>query len=112
MYFWNYSQWDTPWSSNVRPPAEKSGERQAIAEHWATADRKVAVELALALLHDPDVKDGDIDVRVQSGVAILEGRVPGEAVKEAALARARSSEGVRDVLDLLAVTRRRRSWWR
>jgi hypothetical protein len=111
VYFWHYSQWDTPWSSNVRPTPADS-DRQAIADHWAAADREVAVRLALALLHDPDVEGGDIDVRVQCGVALLDGRVPAEAVKEAALARARSTEGVRDVCDLLTVARPRRSWWR
>ncbi|MCO8269064.1 BON domain-containing protein [Actinoplanes sp. TRM 88003] len=109
MYFWDYSQWDTPRSPNVRP---EELARQAIAEHWAAADREVAVALALALLHDPDVQGGDIDIRVQSGVAILEGRVTSEDVKEAALRRARVTDGVRDVCDLLTVPRRRRSWWR
>ncbi|MCY1137095.1 BON domain-containing protein [Actinoplanes sp. Pm04-4] len=109
MYFWDSSQWETHWSSNARPDDDDSRERKAIADHWAAADRAVAVELALALLRDPGVQGGDIDVRVQSGVAILEGRVSGAAVKEAALARARGTDGVRDVCDLLTVARRR--WW-
>ncbi|WP_249999085.1 BON domain-containing protein [Actinoplanes sp. M2I2] len=111
MYFWFHMPGESPWFPDTPEQPDAARVRRAITDHWAETDRAVAVRLALALLHDPAVDGGDLDLRVQSGVAILDGRVPSASARAAAVDRAWSVDGVRDVCDLLRV-RRRRPWWR
>jgi osmotically-inducible protein OsmY len=52
---------------------------------------------------DREVKGMDIDVTTRGGVVTLEGTVDSEAVKKKAVADARSTEGVKQVVDRLTV---------
>ncbi|HET6530360.1 MAG TPA: BON domain-containing protein [Actinoplanes sp.] len=70
-----------------------------------TRDEVVAQLVVRALLEDPDVRAGRLDVLVQNGVAILDGIVPSEDVRSAMLHRVRVTPGVRDVVNLLNVDR-------
>ena len=53
---------------------------------------------------DTTVKNADIDVTAKDGVVLLEGTVPDEAARQQALAIARNTEGVVQVVDKLRVT--------
>lgn len=53
---------------------------------------------------DTTVKNADIDVTAKDGVVLLEGTVPDEAARQQALAIARNTEGVVQVVDKLTVT--------
>ncbi len=53
---------------------------------------------------DTTVKNADITVTAKDGVVLLEGTVPDEAARQQALAIARNTEGVVQVVDRLTVT--------
>ena len=101
MYFWMYPEWypETPWRGPAADPA--ACERP---DRRPTVDQRLLHEVARALLDDPVVTDGCIDLSVQNGVAILEGDVRSQEARRAAVAAAASILGIRDVCDALLVT--------
>jgi osmotically-inducible protein OsmY len=52
---------------------------------------------------DKEVKAADIDVTTRGGVVTLTGTVESDAVRKKALADARSTDGVKQVVDKLSV---------
>ncbi|GAA3939531.1 BON domain-containing protein [Actinoplanes auranticolor] len=101
MYFWMYPEWypATPRRAPAADPAacERPDRRR-------TVDQRLLHEVARALLDDPAVTDGCIDLSVQNGVAILDGDVGSQEARRAAVAAAASILGIRDVCDALLVT--------
>jgi osmotically-inducible protein OsmY len=101
MYFWMYPEW-----YSVTPPRTAAAEPAARArpDGRRTVDQRLLHEVARALLDDPAVTDGRIDLHVQNGVAILEGDIGSQQARRAAVAAAASILGIRDVCDALLVT--------
>jgi osmotically-inducible protein OsmY len=101
MYFWMHPEWypETP----LRGPAAESI-THARPDRRHTVDQRLLHEVARALLDDPAVTDGCIDLYVQNGVAILEGGIGSQEARRAAVAAAASIPEVRDVCDALLVT--------
>ena len=69
----------------------------------ATDDSGISTRVRTALLNDPQVAAGDINVTASNGVVTLSGRVRSEAERERAVAVARQTSGVSDVRSELAV---------
>lgn len=101
MFFWMYPDWfsETPSSGTAAGPSATAGNDP---EH--TVDQRLLDEVSRALLSDPAVTDGTIEVNVQNGVAILDGDIGSPEARTAAMAAAASVPGVRDVCDVLFVT--------
>lgn len=100
MYYWMYPEW-YPETSPHRSAAEPySGAGQ---DRKRTVDQRLLHEVARALLDDPAVTDGIIDLRVQNGVAVLDGYIGSQQAGRAAVAVAASVPGIRDVCDVLSV---------
>jgi osmotically-inducible protein OsmY len=101
MYFWMYPEWHpvTPWQGSAADRSTGAGQARE-----CTVDQRLLHEVALALLDDPAVTDGFVDLHVQNGVAILEGDIGSQEARRAAVAVAASVPGVRDVCDVLVVT--------
>lgn len=101
MYYWMYPQFHpaTPARGPAQEPAP--GTRP---DRERTVDQHLLHEVAGALLSDPRVTDGCVDLHVQNGVAILDGDIGSHEAREAAVAAAASISGIRDVCDALVVT--------
>ena len=69
----------------------------------ATDDSGISTRVRTALLNDPQVAAGGINVTASNGVVTLSGRVRSEAERERAVAVARQTSGVSDVRSELAV---------
>ena len=69
----------------------------------ATDDSSISTRVRTALLNDPQVAAGGINVTASNGVVTLSGRVRSEADRERAVAVARQTSGVSDVRSELAV---------
>jgi len=69
----------------------------------ATDDSGISTRVRTALLNDPQVAAGGINVTASNGVVTLSGRVRSEAERERAVALARQTSGVSDVRSELAV---------
>jgi hyperosmotically inducible protein len=91
-----------------------SRETESIKEHAKTAADRVGKEISDTLLTtkvqamfylDREVKAMDIDVTTNGGVVTLTGTVDNEAVRRKAVADARSTDGVKQVVDKLSVKR-------
>jgi osmotically-inducible protein OsmY len=89
-----------------------SRETESIREHAKTAADRVGKEISDTLLTtkvqamfylDREVKAMDIDVTTNGGVVTLTGTVDNEAVRRKAVADARSTDGVKQVVDKLTV---------
>ncbi|MGA5298933.1 BON domain-containing protein [Nucisporomicrobium flavum] len=95
---WWYTDWynGAPYSRQF-PAAHGNGAR--------TRDERLARAVADAVLADPVVTGGRIDLGVQNGVVILDGDVDTEASRRAVVALAWSVPGVTDVCNALAVRR-------
>lgn len=70
----------------------------------ATDDSGVSTRVRTALLNDPQVAAGEINVTAANGVVTLSGRVRTAAERDRAVALARQTSGVSDVRSELAVT--------
>lgn len=104
-----------------RVPAEKadrgasgaaSRQAESIKEHAKIAADRVGKEISDTLVTtkvqamfylDREVKAADIDVTTHDGVVTLSGTVDNEAVRQKAVADARSTDGVKQVVDKLTV---------
>ena len=69
---------------------------------WAD-DASVSRVLQQALLDEPGLATAALSARVEQGVALLEGTVPNDAVRERAVAIARGTPGVADVQSRITV---------
>ena len=88
MYYW----WYTGWYSGDSPAGQNP-------------DQRLMMTVLDALFDDAAVT-GEIDLNVQNGVVILDGKVGSESARTAVVARVWSVPGVADVCDALAVERR------
>jgi osmotically-inducible protein OsmY len=70
----------------------------------ATDDSGISTRVRTALLNDPVVAAGNINVTATNGVVTLSGRVRSEAERDRAVAVARQTSGVSDVRSELAVS--------
>lgn len=93
-------------------PGSASREVDSLKEHARTAADRVGKEISDTLVTtkvqamfylDREVKAMDIDVTTRDGVVTLTGTVDNEAVRKKAVADARSTEGVKQVVDKLTV---------
>jgi hyperosmotically inducible periplasmic protein len=80
-----------------REPHETRGVGEHIEDGWITT--KIQSRYFL----DRDLKGRDIDVTTQNGVVTLSGTVQSEAARQQALAIARETDGVGQVVDRLTV---------
>jgi hyperosmotically inducible protein len=96
------------------PSGTASREVDSIKEHAKTAADRVGKEISDTLVTtkvqamfylDREVKAMDIDVTTREGVVTLTGTVDSEAVRKKAVADARSTDGVKQVVDKLTVKR-------
>jgi osmotically-inducible protein OsmY len=69
----------------------------------ATDDTGVSVRVRTALLNDPQLAAGNINVTAANGVVTLSGRVRTAAERDRAVVLARQTSGVSDVRSELAV---------
>ncbi len=99
-------------SGRSGPSGTASREAESLKEHAKTAADRVGKEISDTLVTtkvqamfylDREVKGMDIDVTTRGGVVTLAGTVDSEAVKKKAVADARSTEGVKQVVDRLTV---------
>jgi osmotically-inducible protein OsmY len=67
-------------------------------------DSKVATVVKTRLLFSADVSGSDINVDVANGVVTLKGTVSSDAERDLALAIAKNTDDVKDVVDELRVT--------
>jgi osmotically-inducible protein OsmY len=111
MYWWSYPEWynglayrgsqrgrDAAWASS----------RSAENAFRASAERRLTLRVAAALLNDPAVTGGSVEVSAQHGVVILDGDIDTEGSHAAASQRVRTVPGVADVCNALTVTYPRR----
>jgi len=70
----------------------------------ATDDSGISTRVRTALLNDPQVAAGEINVTAAGGVVTLSGRVRTPAERDRAVSLARGTSGVSDVRSELAVT--------
>ncbi|MET8147085.1 BON domain-containing protein [Actinoplanes sp. NPDC049668] len=108
MIFWWYTDW-------FNGPAYAGQRRTGHARHdlnppgpvqtspGLSRDQGLLIAVAEALLDDPALTGGYIDLSVQNGVVILDGEVDTQATHTAAVAQAWSVAGVADVCDALAL---------
>jgi osmotically-inducible protein OsmY len=103
MYFWWFTGLPTPpfrpWAMPENPGRRPCG--QGGADHWLLRT------VAEALLADPAVTGGHLDLRIQNGVVILDGEVDTADTSAAVTQRVWSIPGVADVCNALRVTGRR-----
>ena len=71
----------------------------------ASDDAAVTARVRTALLNEPGVHAGEINVSAQGGVVVLAGQVHGDNEANAAVGAARRVAGVRDVRSELKPTR-------
>jgi hyperosmotically inducible periplasmic protein len=69
-----------------------------------TTDPGITTAVKSKLAADDTVKATDINVDTKNGVVTLKGEVPSAAAKTRALELAKATDGVRDVVDAIAVT--------
>jgi hyperosmotically inducible protein len=67
-------------------------------------DPGITTAVKSKLAADDTVKANDINVDTRNGVVTLKGEVPSAAVKTRAIELAKATDGVRDVVDAIAVT--------
>lgn len=70
----------------------------------ATDDGGISTRVRTALLNDPQVAAGNINVTASNGVVTLSGQVRTAAERDRAVALARQTSGVSDVRSELSVT--------
>ena len=70
----------------------------------AQTDPGITTAVKSKLAADDTVKATDINVDTRNGVVTLKGEVPSAAAKTRALELAKATDGVRDVVDAIAVT--------
>jgi osmotically-inducible protein OsmY len=103
MYWWSYPGWYKALAYRGRDatPASSRGAENALR---ASAERRLTLRVAAALLNDPAVTGGSVDVSAQNGVVMLDGDIDTEASRAAASKRVRTVPGVADVCNALTVT--------
>lgn len=67
-------------------------------------DPGITTAVKSKLASDDTVRASDINVDTKNGVVTLKGEVPSAAAKTRAMALAKATDGVRDVVDAIAVT--------
>jgi hyperosmotically inducible protein len=75
--------------------AAKAGDQ--LVDGWLTA------KIQSKFIADRDIKATDINVSSSNGVVTLKGRVPSESIRTLAVAIARTTDGVKQVVDQLSV---------
>lgn len=104
MYYWWHTDWYNYWADLGRRPRGAGGSpicRPVAAR--AQADQELVRLVADALLNDPTVARGEVDLQVQNGVVILEGDFETVESVDAAVARVWTIPGVVDVCNALTV---------
>jgi osmotically-inducible protein OsmY len=66
-------------------------------------DTTITTRVKTAMLNDPNVSGGTIDVDTYKGVVTLSGRVKSQGEHDQALALARKADGVTEVKDALQI---------
>lgn len=110
MYYWWLMNWNDgwPWGSSAHPrPVRRNADMDPDHQDRPGTDDVLVGIVADALLDDPRLTGGRIHVRVQNGVAILDGEVDTRRTRAAAAELAASVPGVRDVCTALTVTGKR-----
>jgi osmotically-inducible protein OsmY len=110
MYWWWYSEWyggrvyDTARRSSGidDPPGAKPSPGGYVTSGMSTAG-VLARRVAQALIDDPAITGGVMEVAVQNGVVILDGDVATEVTRTAVSLRVWSVPGVLDVCNALTV---------
>ncbi|MCM4083828.1 BON domain-containing protein [Paractinoplanes hotanensis] len=100
MYFWSFPDWYDATPFHWCTTDDASTER---TDQPLTVDQRLTREVAQALLSDPAVTSGLVDLRVHNGVAILDGTIDSEDARAAAVATAESVSGIRDVCNALVL---------
>jgi len=93
--------------ANAAPASPAEGAAAPPAAAGLDADAALADRIKSQLASDTEVKNaslGSIDVNAKSGVVQLQGTVPNSAAKQRALALARSTDGVTQVVDRIEVS--------
>ncbi|MEU4214149.1 BON domain-containing protein [Actinoplanes sp. NPDC026623] len=105
MSYWWYPDWYNGQSylGRSRPAGEPDGGRDV-----TDPQKRLARAVAEAFFDDAAVTGGQFDLSVQNGVVILDGVADTEASRSAAVVRAWSVPGVRDVCNALTVKKHRR----
>jgi hyperosmotically inducible protein len=94
------------------PSGTVSRDAESLKAHAKTAADRVGKEISDTLVTskvqamfylDRDVKAADIDVTTRGGIVTLTGAVANEAVRKKAVADARSTDGVKQVVDKLTI---------
>ncbi|MEU4428471.1 BON domain-containing protein [Actinoplanes sp. NPDC024001] len=104
MYWWWYRDGYNGWAyGGSRQDHNGALASRPEAAPRIGAERRLALRVAEALLNDPAVTGGSIEVSVQNGVVILEGAVGTEAARCAAAGRVWSVRDVTDVCNALTI---------
>jgi len=85
-----------------RKVAEKT-EVPGLEEALIAKDRAIAAAIQISLRSDPELAQNKFEIEVMNGKVILRGKVPTEELKMRAEKIARSTEGVKDVLNEIEV---------
>ena len=101
--------WTSSGSPSSSAPRRRSSRETARANALSfifliTDDVGLSTRVRTALLNDPQVAAGQINVRAANGVVTLSGNVRTAAERDRAVALARQTSGVSDVRSELAVT--------
>jgi osmotically-inducible protein OsmY len=84
---------------SIAPPIESEpGAAPVVVD-----DAAVMTTIQAKYFVDPATKESEIDVSVKDGVVLLRGTVPDAAARQRAIAIARNSQGVLQVVDRLTV---------
>lgn len=84
-------------------PADDEAQRNQRPDQVERPDAWLTTKVQSKYFLDDEVKGRDIDVDTQNGVVTLNGTVNSEAEKRQAVALARNTEGVREVVDRLQI---------
>jgi hypothetical protein len=104
MYYWWHADWYNYWAGLGRRPEGASGSPACRPSPTrAQADQELIRIAADALLNDPAVARGQVDLQVQNGVVILDGDFETAESADAAVARVWTIPGVVDVCNALTV---------
>jgi hyperosmotically inducible protein len=84
---------------SMAPPIES----EPSAAPVVVDDAAVMTTIQAKYFVDPTIKESEIDVSVKDGVVLLQGTVPDAAARQRAIAIARNSQGVLQVVDRLTI---------
>ncbi|MEU4690465.1 BON domain-containing protein [Actinoplanes sp. NPDC023714] len=98
MYWWWH--WDPQWYGTWASAHEHRRAEPVLGEGQTSTP---AAAVARALLEDPDINAGQIEIGFQNGVVILDGQVDSETARTAAGRVPWSVPGVIDVCNALEI---------